>query len=83
MVSGNKLFMGSKADPQTIGHEDWVYCIDCHFLFQPNPEEDIFICLRSLEIIDHGVEEIIKCCGYQEVRNYWKPVFVASLNTYV
>ena len=57
-------------------------CLECHYLSQPNPDEALYICLRSLESLLHEIEEEIECIGFEEIHGLWIPAYVESLEMY-
>lgn len=58
-------------------------CLECQFLYQPNPGEDVFVCLRTLDRIMHEIDGEIECCGFEEMWSMWVPEFIAELDCYV
>ena len=63
--------------------ETVVNCLECQYMHRPNPEEDVFICLRSLELIAHEIDDPIQCGGYEDLKLYWSPMFVEETRSYV
>lgn len=49
-------------------------CLECQHLFRPNPVEDRFICLRSLEVVGHELDLPVECDGFEELLLCWVPV---------
>ena len=41
--------------------EPEINCLECQYLHRPNPGEDIYLCLRTLENIIHEIDEYILC----------------------
>jgi hypothetical protein len=60
-----------------------VNCLECQFLHRPNPDEDVFICLRSLKTVTHELDEPIFCEGFDELRVHWVPSYDNRVGTYV
>ncbi len=59
-----------------------INCLECQHLYQPNPAEDVLMCLRSLRTITHEIEDIVECEGFEELKGFWEPVYVAG-STYL
>ena len=57
-------------------------CLECQFLHRPNQDEDVFICLKSLKIIAHELDEPIGCEGFEEITNYWMPRYIDVYGNY-
>lgn len=49
-------------------------CIECQHLHRPNPVEDRFMCLRSLETVHHELDEPRGCGGFEELKAFWVPL---------
>lgn len=62
-----------------ISLESRVNCLECQHLYQPNPEEDVLICLRTLGIITHEIEDILECWGFEELKDTWTPVYLPEI----
>ena len=60
-----------------------VSCIECRYLFMPNPDEDHYLCLRTLERIIHELDDVIVCGGYEKIPVVWKPCFIKELYSYM
>ena len=56
-----------------------INCLECQHLFQPNPDEEILICLRTLKTIAHEIEEEIGCEGFEDIMPFWNPVYVPDI----
>lgn len=63
--------------------EDKANCLDCQYLHRPNPVEDKFLCLRSLEQITHELDEAILCAGFEDLKIYWAPLFIEETKSYL
>jgi hypothetical protein len=56
-------------------------CLECQYLHRPNPSEDVYICLCTLETIQHELDFPVICYNYEEIETSWKLVYIAeSLN---
>ena len=56
-----------------------INCLECHHLYQPNPGEEILICLRTLATISHEIEKVFECDGFEELKTSWDPVCVPEI----
>ncbi len=63
--------------------ETKVNCLECQFLYKPNPVEESFVCLRSLKRITNELDEPIKCEGFDELKVYWSPRYIERVGNYV
>ena len=63
--------------------EPEINCLECQYLHRPNPGEDSYLCLRTLENIIHEIDEYILCLKFELIRSYWKPVHINDLKNYV
>ena len=57
-------------------------CLECQFLNRPNPDEDTFICLKTLKTITHELDDPVGCEGFEEITNYWMPIYLEAYGTY-
>ena len=55
-----------------------VNCLECQYLHNPNPVEDKYLCLRDLVEIEHELDEWIVCIDFEEIRSYWKPLYLEN-----
>ena len=63
--------------------ETKVNCLECQFLYRPNPVEDNFVCLRNLKRITNELDETIMCEGFYELKVYWSPNYIEQNGNYV
>ena len=56
-----------------------INCLECQHLYQPNPDEEILICLRTLATISHEIEDVFECDGFEELNDSWDPVCVPEI----
>lgn len=63
--------------------ETQVNCLECQYLYRPNPDEDIFMCLRSLQMVTHELDEPFVCGGFEELKVHWNPWYVESSGIYI
>ncbi len=59
-------------------YETKATCLDCQQLYRPNPSEDVYLCLCSLETIQHELDFPVICYDYEDMRQHWKPIFIAE-----
>jgi hypothetical protein len=59
-----------------------VNCIECQHLHMPNPVEDNYICLKTLEKLVHELDELIQCQGFEEIQATWIPKYVKECRSY-
>ncbi len=59
-----------------------VNCIECQHLHLPNPVEDNYICLRTMEKLVHELDESIQCRGFEEIQALWNPKYVEKYQSY-
>ena len=59
-----------------------VNCVECQYIHMPNPGEEIFLCLRTMEKIVHEIDESIQCRGFEEIQINWAPKYVEQLGNY-
>ena len=81
--SNHAIDMENRILPKVFPYESYCCCLECQFLNQPNPEESIFLCLRTLETIEHEIDIEIDCEGYEEISSFWEPIYLDNLQTYV
>ena len=62
--------------------ETQVNCLECQYLYRPNPDEDSFLCLRSLKLITHELDAPVVCGGFDELTVYWNPRYIESSGIY-
>lgn len=67
---------------RVLVYDTTVCCLECQYLHRPNPDEDSFLCLRSLEAVTHELDEPAGCNGFEEIMAYWVPRFVERLGVY-
>lgn len=58
------LVMEFEVFGQVFVSESSINCLECQHLYQPNPGEDILICLRTLKTISHEIEDVFECEGF-------------------
>ena len=63
-------------------YEPAVCCLECQHLHRPNPVEESFLCLRSLENVTRELDESNGCEGFEEIKAFWSPRFVERLGVY-
>ena len=49
--------------------ETSVCCLECQYLHRPNPVEESFLCLRSLEMVTRELDEPFGCNGFDGLLN--------------
>ncbi len=59
---------------ESLTHRTGITCLECQHLHRPNPVEDIFMCLRSLRLVEHELDEGVVCGGFDEIAAEWAPV---------
>ena len=64
---------------QVLVSDSSINCLECQHLYQPNPGEDILICLRTLRTISHEIENVFECEGFEELKTHWTPVYVPEI----
>ncbi len=64
---------------QVFVSESSINCLECQHLYQPNPEEDVLICLRTLKPISHEIENVFECREFEELKQHWTPVYVPEI----
>ena len=64
-------------------YETTVCCLECQYLHRPNPAEESFLCLKSLEKVSRELDEPAGCNGFDELKSFWAPRFVESLGVFV
>lgn len=56
-----------------------INCLECQHLYQPNRDEDILMCLRTLATISHEIGNVFECEGFEELKSSWNPVYVPEI----
>ena len=64
---------------QVLVSESSINCLECQHLFQPNPDEEVLLCLRTLKTITHEIEDVIECQGFEEIMPFWTPAYVPDI----
>jgi hypothetical protein len=64
---------------QVFVSKSGINCLECQHLYQPNPGEEILICLRTLDTISHEIEDVFGCDGFEELKSSWDPVYVPEV----
>ena len=59
-----------------------VNCLECQYLHKPNPAEDSFMCLKSLQRITHELDEPFTCKGFDDLQVNWVPLYVERTGAY-
>jgi hypothetical protein len=77
------LFMSVIISNGDIFFETQVNCLECQYLHRPNPDEDHYLCLRTLEEIFHELDEYMTCFGYAVIETHWKPILVEECQNYI
>jgi hypothetical protein len=63
--------------------ETLISCLECHYLYRPNPDEDHYMCLRTLEKILHELDDSVNCIEFVLLKAYWKPIYITELKNYI
>ena len=77
------FLMGEVLKFDKNNEEPQISCLECQYLHRPNPSEDVYLCLRTLESIVHEIDDDVKCLEFELIRAYWKPVYINILRNYV
>ena len=56
-----------------------INCLECHHLYQPNPGEEIMICLRTLATFSHEIEKVFEFDGFEELKASCDPLSVLEI----
>ena len=59
-----------------------VNCVECQYLHMPNPVEENFLCLKTMEKVVHELDESIQCQGFIEIQTNWPPKYVEACRSY-
>ena len=63
-------------------YETKATCLECQQLHRPNPSEDVYLCLCSLENIQHELDFPVICYEYEDMKPFWTPIFIAESLSY-
>ncbi len=72
------MFMESVVPRGDFVYETKVMCLECQQLHRPNPSEDVYLCLWSLENIQHELDFPVICYDYEDMKPSWKPIYIAE-----
>ena len=70
-------------DPSILFTEARVNCLDCQFLNRPNPTEDIFMCLKTLNNVKHELDEQIRCDGFEVIKMNWELNYIENYGNFM
>lgn len=63
-------------------YETEATCLECQYLHRPNPSEDSYLCLCSLEAIQHELDFPVICYNYEDMKQSWNPIYIAENLSY-
>ena len=74
--------MESEVPHGVVFNETKSTCLECQYLHRPNPSEDVYLCLRSLETVQHELDTPVLCFKYENMRSYWTPIYISEVGHY-
>ena len=81
-ICAGESVMESTVHRNPLLYETKATCLECQYLHKPNPSEDIYLCLCSLENIQHELDFPIICYDYEDLKQLWNPIYIdEALNT--
>ena len=74
--------MESEVPHGVFFYETRATCLECQYLHRPNPSEDVYLCLRSLENIQHELDTPVICYDYEDMKQNWTPIYISEVGHY-
>jgi len=81
-IFASECFMESVVPRNPFFYETKATCLECQYLHRPNLSEDVYLCLCSLENIQHELDFPVICYDYEDMKASWKPIYISEVGHY-
>ena len=81
-ICASESVMESVVPRNPFFYETKATCLECQYLHRPNPSEDVYLCLCSLENIQHELDFPVICYDYEDIKQSWMPIYLAETQNY-